>query len=121
MIHFDHLPSSNIVSVSITGELHADDFEVVRPQIDQKIDQYGKVRVLLDVRDFHGWADVQAARTHLTFVKNHHHRVERIAIVAKKQWQHWIAAVVGVFLDPQEKCFDETQAEEARQWIVEIE
>jgi hypothetical protein len=118
MIHIDDSSSSNLVSVSITGKLHADDSEVVRPQIDQRIDQYGKVRVLLDVRDFHGWADVQAARPHFAFVKNHH-RVERIAIVAKKQWQHWIAAVVGVFLDPQEKCFDETQAEEARQWLAE--
>ncbi len=118
MIEFDNSPGSNVVCVKIKDQLHAEDFGAVAPKADQLIGEHGKIRVLLDLTDFHGWADVSAARTHFSFIKDHHHKVERIAIIAGKQWQHWIAAVVGTFVAAEEKCFDEAEADEARSWIA---
>ena len=78
----------------------------------------GKIRVLLDLTDFHGWADLSAARTHFGFVKDHIHKVERIGVIASKHWQHWIAAVVSTFVPVEEKCFDAAEADEAKSWIT---
>jgi len=120
MIEITTNDSSALIEARISGHLQADDFGEVAPQVDEFISSHEKVSVLLDLIDFHGWENVTAARTHFKFIKDHHKRIERIAVVANKTWQHWIAAVVGTFISSKEKCFDEHQKEEARNWLTSV-
>ncbi len=117
MIELCDLPG-NAVCVKISDELHVEDFGAIAPEIDRRISEHGAIRVLLDLTDFEGWASIAAAQTHFGFVKDHIHKVERIAILTSKEWQHWIAAVVSTFVAADEKCFDEDEADEAKSWLA---
>ena len=120
MIEIQTNDSSSLIEVTVTGQLRAEDFSSVAQQVDKFIEQHDKVSVLLDLTGFHGWEDVAAARTHFRFIKDHHKRIEQIAVVASKTWQHWIAAVVGTFISAKEKCFGEHQKDEARNWLTNV-
>ena len=120
MIEIQTNASNGLIEATVTGQLRADDFGSVAPQVDKFIEQHDKVSVLLDLTGFHGWEDVAAARTHFRFIKDHHKRIERIAVVANKTWQHWIAAVIGTFISAKEKCFDANQKDEARNWLTSV-
>ncbi len=120
MIEIQTNDASSLIEATVTDQLKADDFSSVAPKVDAFIEKHDKVSVLLDLSGFHGWENVAAARTHFTFIKDHHKRIERIAVVANKTWQHWIAAVIGTFISAEEKCFDENQKDEARNWLTSV-
>jgi len=111
--------ADNIVEVVLKGTVQAGDFDRVREHVDGLITEYGTVRLLIDASGFEGWQDMQAAKTHFLFVKEHHHRVERIAVLGNRQWQYWLASAIGVFLHPEVKCFEPDQREAARAWLAE--
>ena len=120
MIEIQTNDSSALIEATISGHLRADDFGTVAPQVDEFIEKHEKVSVLLDLTEFHGWENITAARSHFTFIKDHHKRIERIAVVANKTWQHWISAVIGTFISSKEKCFDENQKDDARNWLTSV-
>jgi len=50
--------------------------------------------------------------------KNHHQKIERIAVIATHDWQHWVISAVRMFLHPEVRADDKSQEAEALQWIV---
>ncbi len=72
---------------------------------------------MVDASRFEGWDNFDAAEQHFGFVKGHHEKVERLAIVAGHMWQHWLAALARVFVHPHIKVFDKNQVGEARKWL----
>ncbi len=113
--------ADNIVEVALKGNVRANDFDHIRQHIDELIAKHGTIRLLLDASEFEGWQDVDAAKTHFMFVKEHHNRVERIAILGNHQWQYWLASAIGVFLHPEVKCFESGEQGTAREWLGEVE
>lgn len=109
--------SRNLIEVSVTGPLHAEDFREFGKQADALIKKHGNVRVLIDASGFDGWDDFDAAKHHFSFVKTHHEKVERLAVVAGYMWQHWLAGLAQVFIHPKIKVFDKGQIEDARTWL----
>lgn len=58
---------------------------------------------------------MSAIEEHAAFVKSHQKDVDRIAIIAGHEWQHWLVGALKVFLHPEIRIFD---AEiEALNWI----
>ena len=113
--------ADSVVEVALKGTIQSSDFDQIREQVDQLVATHGTVRLLIDASDFHGWQNIQAAKTHFQFVKDHHNRVERIAVLGNHQWQYWLASVIGVFLHPEVKCFEPDQREAARAWLAEAD
>lgn len=65
------------------GPLKASDFTSLATIVDSYLDGGGKLRgVLISATSFPGWEDLDGLFAHLKFVRNHHSRVEKIAIVA---------------------------------------
>lgn len=44
-----------IVAIKLTGKLTKEDYEHVTPAVERLIKQHGKVRMLVQLHDFHGW------------------------------------------------------------------
>ena len=107
--------SANALKIMVPVKLQADDFGQIAPQIDSVIRQCGKVRLLIDASGFKGWA---AFENHAKFVKNHQQKVERIAVIAGHDWQHWLIGAVRIFLHPEVRAYDKSHENEALQWIV---
>ena len=117
MIDLNIKADSNLVEAKINGALRAEDWETASPLIDKQIDIYGSVRLRLDATDFGGWNDMDAAKAHFQFVKAHHDNVDRIALIANKHWQHWLAGTANIFVNAQIKAFDEQQQKQAGDWL----
>jgi hypothetical protein len=46
---------------------------------------------------FRGWEKIVAFERHIGFVKTHHEKVERIAVIVSPDWQHWVVGTVRMF------------------------
>jgi energy-converting hydrogenase Eha subunit G len=110
--------SANALKIIAPEKLNVDDFPKIAPQVDSVIRQYGKVRLLIDASGFKGWENIAAFDNHAKFVKNHQQKVERIAVIAGHDWQHWLIGAVRIFLHPEVRAYDKSHENEALQWIV---
>ena len=95
-----------------------EDHDTGDPQIDSLIIQHGKIRLLIDASGFNGWENIAAFENHAVFIKNHHQKIERIAVIATHDWQHWVIGAVRMFLHPEVRAYDKSHEAEALQWIV---
>ncbi|MBN1909379.1 MAG: STAS/SEC14 domain-containing protein [Pirellulales bacterium] len=119
MLDFTIDKTTGIVTATASGQLTEADVDKLTPAVDEVIAQQGSIRVLLQLVDFHGWEDRHAAWDHVTFVKHHHRNVERIAIVGDRKWEQWLATLARPFVHATQRYYDESQLDEARQWIHE--
>jgi hypothetical protein len=110
--------SANALRVIAPDKLKADDFRQIAPQIDFLISQHGRIRLLIDASRFNGWENIAAFENHAGFIKAHQQKVERIAVVAAQDWQHWLIGAVRIFLHPEVRAYDKSHESEAQQWIV---
>src|SRR5579872_6598639 len=110
--------SANVLRIAAPQKLKADDFGQIAPQVDSLIRQYGTIRLLIDASGFSGWENIAAFEKHAGFVRSHHQMIERIAVIAAQDWQHWVVGAVRVFLHPQVRAYDKSHEDEALQWIV---
>lgn len=120
MIEIENI-TENMLRITASGELKAEDFAQVAPQADALIKKYGTLRLLLDGSGLNGWEDMAALEKHMDFVKTHHQHVERIALIAGHSWQHWLAGMIKVFVHPEIRIFDKNKVEEAQKWLKATE
>ena len=110
--------SANALRIIAPDKLKTEDFRQIAPQIDSLISQYGKIRLLIDASGFNGWENIAAFENHARFIKNHQKKVERIAVIAGHDWQHWLVSAVRMFLYPEIRAYDKSHESEALRWIV---
>jgi len=109
--------TSNIVKVTVPETLKADDFQKMALQADALIQKHGKIKLLVDASQFNGWENITAFERHMRFVKSHHQKIERAALITGHTWQHWVAGIVRIFVHPEIKVYDKNQQKEAMQWL----
>ena len=110
--------SPNALKIVVPDKLKADDFRQIAPQIDSLISQHGKIRLLIDASAFNGWENIAAFEKHAGFVKNHQQKIDRIAVIAAHEWQHWLIGAIRIFVHPEVRAYDQSHASEALRWIV---
>ena len=102
--------------LQISGKLETSDYDVFVPEIEQQIKQYGKINLLIDLIDFHGWT-LGAAWEDTKFGVRHFNDINRLAIVGDKTWEKGMAVFVKVFTLAEVKYFDISSREEAILWV----
>jgi hypothetical protein len=112
------LLSGNTMRITAPEKLKADDLRQIAPQIDSLIGQYGQIRLLIDASEFNGWENIAAFEKHAGFIKDHNQKIERIAVIAAHDWQHWLIGAVRIFLHPEVRTYDKSHESEALQWLV---
>lgn len=117
MIKLEDL-GAGVLKITAPAKLSSDDFLDLAPDVDAAIKQHGAVRLLIDASRLEGWDNFAALEKHAAFVKHHQDKVERIAVIARYEWQHWLVGAVRVFLHPELKVFDAGQETEALRWLA---
>lgn len=107
----------NILAVHVTGKLEKADYEKFVPAIEDAIDRHGKVRILFDMHDFHGWS-AGALWEDVKFDLKHFADIERLALVGEKAWEKGMAAFCKPFTTASVKYFDRNEFDAAREWIA---
>ena len=116
MIEVKQQEHGNVVDVMVTGRLTTDDYEHFVPEVERLIRKHGKVRVLFDMHDFHGWTP-GAMWEDIKFDARHFRDIERLALVGEQKWEAGMASFCKPFTSATIRYFDREQANEARQWI----
>jgi hypothetical protein len=113
---------ASILILRPKAALKKEDFAELAAEVDPFIEATGDLKGLIVVVDsFPGWDSFKALAAHIRFVRDHHKRVRRVAIVtdaaigtvAEKLASHFVAATI--------KHFPAGQEEAARLWIAEAE
>jgi|SRR5579862_5807684 len=109
-------PMKNILSVRVTGKLARDDYRRFVPEFDRLLQEHGKVRVLLEMVDFHGWK-AGALWEDLKFDVRHFSHLERLAMVGERAWEKAMSIVCKPFTSATIRYFDHVDIAKAREWL----
>jgi len=110
--------SDKVLAFKMTGKLHDEDYKKFVPLVDAAIAQHGKVRLLAQFHDFHGW-DLHALWDDIKFSTTHCTKIERIALVGDKTWEKWMMAVCKPFTMAKIKHFTTAEMDAASTWLAE--
>jgi hypothetical protein len=105
-----------ILEVHAMGKITRPDYEQFVPTFERLRRQHGKLRVLLQLHDFHGWT-TGGLWEDIKFDAKHFAHIERLAIVGEKQWQRGMAAFCKPFTTAKIRFYTPEQADGARQWL----
>ena len=105
-----------VIEVRLSGKLEKKDYEAFVPEIEQRIKQHGRLRILLEMHDFHGWS-AGAMWEDLKFDLKHFNDIERVAMVGETRWQEGMAKFCRPFTAAKIKYFEHDHVEEARTWL----
>jgi hypothetical protein len=111
----DH-DADKVIGFKLSGKLHDEDYKHFVPLVDAAIAEKGKVRMLAQFHDFHGW-DAHALWDDTKFATTHCTKIERIALVGEKKWEEWMAKVCKPFTMAQIKYFDSADIDSAWAWL----
>src|SRR5262245_60636187 len=110
--------SPKVLAFKMSGKLHDADYKTFVPLVDAAIAKDGKVRLLAQFHDFHGW-DAKALWDDIKFSTTHCTKIDRIALVGEKAWEKWMATVCKPFTMAKIKYFDVGQIDAAKKWLAE--
>jgi hypothetical protein len=106
----------NVVEVKASGKLTAEDYRQFAPELERFIRERGRIRMLFDMHDFHGWK-AGAMWEDYKFGRQQGGSLERLALVGEKRWQRWSARLCHLFTNGEVRYFDRSQADEAAVWV----
>jgi hypothetical protein len=111
--------ANSILHVRPQAALEAADFAQLAKMADPHIEKTGGLAgLIVEARAFPGWESFGALAAHIRFVREHHKRIRRVAVVtdsaignvAEKLASHFVAAEI--------RRFKAGEVEAARQWIL---
>jgi hypothetical protein len=108
--------SGKILEVAVSGKLTHDDYARFVPAFERLVKRHGKIRVLFQMSDFHGW-EAAALWDDIKFGVQHFADIERLAMVGDRQWERGMAAFCRPFTTATLRYFDAAQVDEARRWL----
>jgi hypothetical protein len=110
--------SEGVVIVRASGKLSKADYEQFLPRIEALIGEHGRVSILFDMQDFHGW-DAAAAWEDTKFAFHHFHDIERLAVVGDKRWQKAMTWVCRPFTRAEVRHFTHAERPQAMEWLAQ--
>ena len=108
--------TGKVTHVKVSGKLTKEAYETFVPVVDQQIKEHGKLRILFEMHDFHGWS-AGALWEDLKFDFKHWKDIERLAIVGESKWEAGMAVFSKPFTAAKIQYFDHSKLVEAKSWI----
>jgi len=109
-----------IIIVEPAGSLQAADFEKLAKEIDAFSADKGRLTgLIIHTKSFPGWDDFSAFLQHVNFIKAHHKRIQRIAVVTDSKLGEIGPSIATRFLSAELKHFPFDDFDEAKRWIQE--
>jgi len=111
--------ADSIAVIEPDSALSQKDFEMASAIIDPFIERCGLLKgVIIHSKEFPGWDSFAALLTHLRFVRDHHRKVARVAIVTDSLLGDFGEHVSGHFILAEVKHFGFHAFKEARLWVL---
>ncbi|MGR3174077.1 MAG: SpoIIAA family protein [Candidatus Scalindua sp.] len=120
MIEIMSETEEKILAVKATEKLTFEDYEeVFIPKLNQLIQEYGKIRVLMYfAENFAGW-ETEAAWDDAKYGIKHRNDFEKIAVVGGSKWVEWVTRISAYFIDGKVKTYEASDFQAAISWVKE--
>ena len=106
-----------VLEVQVSGKLTHEDYQHFAPKFEQMVKQHGKIRVLFEMVDFHGW-EAAAVWDDIKFDVKHFSDIDRLVMVGDKKWEKGMSVFCRPFTTAKIRYFDFTRNDEARAWLL---
>ena len=116
-MHLDR--QGDVVEVQLLGTLEARDYERIETDFNAELVGIDGVRLLLDLRQFDGWAGLGALAGQLALVRDHRRAMRRVAVVGNRTWQVLAEKLVSRFVDAETRFFEGADHALAETWVRE--
>jgi SpoIIAA-like len=116
-IQYTESNQGRTLEVLISGKMTHADYERFVPEFERLIALHGKIRVLFEMGDFHGWEGA-ALWDEVKFDVRHYSDIERIAAVGEKRWEQGISLLFRPCTGAELRYFDRSAIAEARAWLA---
>jgi len=113
----DVVSVGKLLHVKVTGKLRKEAYEAFAPVVDEQKQEHGKVRILFEMHDFHGWT-AGALWEDLKIDFKHWKDIERLAIVGESKWEAGMAVFCKPFTTAKVQYFDHARLDDAKAWIA---
>jgi hypothetical protein len=114
------LPELGVIVVEVERPLRAEDFDSLAATADAWIEDHGELfGVVIHAREFPGWENLGSFLRHVRFVRDHHRKIKRIAVVADTKLAKLAPKIAEHFVKAEVKPFAYDQLESAIAWAGE--
>jgi hypothetical protein len=118
MLNHELLRTGGILIVRPEAPLESRDFQMLAQEIDPYIEANGKLNgFMIDAASFPGWKDFEGLLSHLKFLKDHHRRIQRVAVVSDSSLLTVAPRIATHFVQADIRHFSCSQREEAFHWL----
>jgi hypothetical protein len=118
MIQHELLREQGILILKPEGALRAEDFAALAGSVDPYIQQHGDLKgLMIEAPSFPGWENFAALLSHLRFVREHHRRIRRVAVVSDSAFLAVAPKIASHFVSAELRTFDAASRTAALAWI----
>ncbi len=118
MIKHRIMEAEGILVLEPVSALSAEDFLDLASSVDTYLDGHKVLHgMLIHAQHFPGWESFAGLSAHLKFVRDHHKRIERIAIVTDSPLGTVAPALAKHFVSAQIRRFAYSEFDEALIWL----
>jgi hypothetical protein len=111
------IPDPGVAVLEVTGPLHAEDFDALALTIDPWIEAHGELRgMVIHTREFPGWEDPGSILRHMQFVRDHHRKIRKVALVAGGAVATQVPKLAEHFVSAEIRHFDYDALQDAIAW-----
>ena len=120
MLKHQLLLPEGILILEPDAPLEAADFEGLTREIDPYIAEHGKLSgLMIHATAFPGWANFDAFLAHMQFIKSHHQKIVRLAMVTDSKLLAELPKIAAHLVHVQVEHFLESQHQDALRWLKE--
>jgi hypothetical protein len=111
------LPEDGVIIFEVREALRATDFDALAATADAWIETRGQLNgLVVHARHFPGWENALGMTRHMRFVKDHHCRIARIALVADSKLMEWAPRLGAHFVAAEVTTFGYDELDQAVAW-----
>jgi hypothetical protein len=111
------LPEAGVIVVEIQAALGPRDFDALAGTVDAWIDAQGSLNgLVLRAPYFPGWESLQGIVKHVRFVRDHHRKIKRVALVTNAKLATLAPELADHFIEAEVRQFGYSHLDEAIAW-----
>lgn len=119
MIEHSLDPAHAVLHVRLKSALEKDDFAQLAKTVDPYLEKHDSLAgILIEAPAFPGWDGLGAMAAHFRFVRDHHKRVRKVALVTDSKLGDVAERLASHFVAAEIRHFRATELEAARAWVT---
>ncbi len=117
MIQLRENSRAQVLVLEIRGKLEHADYEKLVPQLEAWLAEHGRIRCLVDMREFQG-LEPRAIWDELKFDIRHAKDIDRCAVLGDRRWEAWMTQLSkALFRTAKIRYFHDVEPEAALEWL----